>query len=403
MRGSPLLPIFLTVFIDLVGFGIVIPVLPNYVRSMGADSEVLGLLMASFSLAQFLFSPLLGSLSDRYGRRPVLLLSLVSNAAATALTGLAGSMGGLALLFVARILSGMTAATIGTAQAYIADVTPPEKRAAGMGMIGAAFGMGFVLGPTIGGVLSHRFGYAVPYYAVAILALLNALLAYFNLPEPEKREQHQPNTSRGEALRIAFAEPRTAVPIVLFFVQAVAFANLETTIALLSTDRYHMTPEETGYLFGYMGIMIAVVQGGLVRKLVPRFGEQKLLVIGSTLTGLSMLMIGVSQLLGLLILALGVIALGQGMVNPSISSLISRQAPANQQGTVLGISQAAGSLARVIGPAVGGFLYAFDKLHRSLPYYVGGTLMMVAAGIALWYQQRFPQGISTTPTPKPEA
>lgn len=403
MRASPLVPLFLTVFIDLVGFGIVIPVLPYYVRSMGADSELLGLLTASFSLTQFLFSPLLGGLSDRIGRRPVLILSLVGNAAATALMGLAGSVGGLALLFGARVLSGMTAATIGTAQAYIADVTPPEKRAAGMGMLGAAFGLGFVLGPSIGGVLSHRFGYSFPFYAVALLALCNALLAYFNLPEPEKREQRSVPRSRGEAFRQALAEPRVGVPIALFFVTAVAFANLETTIALLTSDRYHMTPEQTGYLFGYMGVMIVLVQGGLVRRLVPRFGEQKLLAVGSLITGTAILLIAVNQLLAVLILALGMAALGQGMVNPSLSSLVSRQAPPEQQGSVMGIMQATGSLGRVFGPALSGFLYGMDKVNRSLPYYVGGTLMLVAAGIAFWYQQRFPPEVTPSQAPSSES
>lgn len=332
MRGSPLLPIFLTVFIDLVGFGIVIPVLPFYVRSFGADAAMLGLLTATFSLMQFLFSPILGAWSDRIGRRPVLIFSLVGSAVAFLLMGLASVWGGLMLLFVARIFAGVTAATISTAQAYIADVTTPEKRAAGMGLIGAAFGLGFVLGPTIGGVLSHRFGEMVPFFFVAGLALVNAGLAWFMLPEPERHEARSVQSSRFGAVGEAFGDARISIPIVLQFVAVMAFANLETTLALLTADRYEMTSEQTGYLFAYMGVMIVIIQGGLIRKLVPMFGEQKLVWVGTAFTGTAMVLIAANATIAMLIMALGLVAMGQGVLNPSMSSMMSRQIPADRQG-----------------------------------------------------------------------
>lgn len=388
MGRSPLIPIFLTVFIDLVGFGIVIPVLPYYVRTFGADADTLGLMTASFSLMQFLFSPILGGLSDRIGRKPVLTISLLGTAVASVMMGMAGTVGGLSMLFAARILAGISGATIGTAQAYIADVTPPDKRAAGMGLIGAAFGMGFVLGPTIGGVLSHRFGVTVPFYTVAVVAVLNSILVQVNLKEPEKHQSATADRgSRWRAMSETLREGRGAIPIWIMSLGVVAFANMETTIALLSQDRYGMTPEQTGYLFAYMGILIAIVQGGLIRKLVPRFGEINLTLVGAAITGSALLLIAGVDGLQVLLLALGMVALGQGMLNPSLSSLISKQAPADRQGMVLGVSQAMGSLARIIGPLLGGWLYA--KVSKTSPYLVGGMMMLGTSMLTAWYRSRF--------------
>lgn len=387
MTRSPLIPIFLTVFIDLVGFGIVIPVLPYYVRTFGADADTLGLMTATFSLMQFIFSPILGGLSDRIGRKPVLTISLLGTAAASVMMGLAGSVGGIAMLFAARILAGISGATIATAQAYIADVTPPEKRAAGMGLIGAAFGMGFVLGPTIGGVLSHRFGVTVPFYTVAVVAVLNAILAQLNLQEPERHQTiSMDRGSRFRAMSEILLETKGAMPIWIMFMGVVAFANMETTIALLSQDRYQMTPEQTGYLFAYMGILIAVVQGGLIRKLVPRFGELSLTMAGAGITGAALLLIAGIDGLMILLMALGMVALGQGMLTPSLSSLISKQAAPDRQGMVLGVSQAMGSLARILGPLLGGWLYA--RVSRTSPYLVGGLMMLGTSALTAWYQSR---------------
>lgn len=400
MRGSPLIPIFLTVFIDLVGFGIIIPALPFYVRSFGADAGTLGLLTATFSLMQFLFMPILGDLSDRLGRRPVIIFSLIGTAVSALLMGVANTWGGLALLFVARALSGISGATISTAQAYIADVTTPEKRAAGMGLIGVAFGLGFILGPTFGGILSHRFGVTVPFLFVAVLALANAGLAWWMLPEPERRQAPTAKDSRMLAIKEALGRGETAIPIHLFSLTILAFTNLETTLALLTLDRYGLTSEQTGYLFAYMGVLITVVQGGLIRRLVPLLGEQRLVWIGTASTGLAMLLIGVRGELAFLILALGGVALGQGVLNPSLSSLLSRQAPEGKQGLILGVSQSLGSLARVVGPIMGGFLYS--RVGMAAPYVAGGILMLCASAMGLYYQGKYP--IETlVPPPAPDA
>lgn len=388
MRGSPLIPIFLTVFIDLVGFGIIIPALPFYVRSFGADAGTLGLLTATFSLMQFLFMPILGDLSDRLGRRPVIIFSLIGTAVSALLMGVANTWGGLALLFVARALSGISGATISTAQAYIADVTTPEKRAAGMGLIGVAFGLGFILGPTFGGILSHRFGVTVPFLFVAVLALANAGLAWWMLPEPERRQAPTTKGSRLLAIKEALSRGETAIPIHLFSLTILAFTNLETTLALLTLDRYGLTSEQTGYLFAYMGVMITVVQGGLIRRLVPLLGEQRLVWMGTASTGLAMLLIGVRGELPFLILALGGVALGQGVLNPSLSSILSRQAPEGKQGLILGVSQSLGSLARVVGPIMGGFLYS--RVGMAAPYVAGGFLMLCASAMGVYYQGKYP-------------
>jgi DHA1 family tetracycline resistance protein-like MFS transporter len=387
MRVSPLLLMFITILIDLVGFGIIIPVLPYYTRSFGADAFVLGALLASYSVMQFLFAPILGRLSDRVGRKPVLALSMLGTAVASVLMGVAHLAIGLPLLFVARLLDGATGGNISTAQAYIADVTPPEKRAMGMGLIGMAFGLGFVLGPAIGGDLSVRFGIATPFYVVGAVALLNAAAMWSFLPEPERhRGVEAAPQGRLQALLEALRRKETALPILIFFFSTYAFANMEATLALLALDRFGFSARQTGLLFGYTGLLLAMVQGGLIRRLVPRFGEQVLVAAGMLVTASGLLLIGVSGHLVLLFLAMALLALGQGMSNTALSSLVSRLTPRDRQGTSLGLTQSMGSLGRILGPLTGGFLYS--HAGTASPYYFGGVMMLGAWGLAMYHRMQ---------------
>ncbi|MBI2951463.1 MFS transporter, partial [bacterium] len=270
MKGSPLVVLFLTVFIDLLGFGIVLPLLPYYAESFGAGPLTVTLLSSSYSLMQFLFAPVWGRLSDRVGRRPILVLSLAGSALSYLLFGLAGS---LAALFATRLLAGVCAANISTAQAYIADVTTPETRAKGMGMIGAAFGLGFIFGPAAGGALS-RYGYAVPAFFAGGLSLLALALALFRLPESLRRQGDPPGgAARGGfdlgRLWAALVHPGMGLLLLIFFCSVFAFANLEATFALFveRAARFGYTARETGYLFAYMGVLMSLMQGGLVGRL----------------------------------------------------------------------------------------------------------------------------------------
>ncbi len=374
--------IFLTVFVDLIGFGIVIPVLPYYARSFGADAFVLGWLLASFSIMQFLFTPYLGRLSDRIGRKPVLALSMFGTAVASVLTGMAHFVIGLPLLFAARILDGITGANIAAAQAYIADVTPPEKRAHGMGIIGMAFGLGFVLGPAIGGELSHRFGVSVPFFVVGALALLNALAMWLWLPEPERHVIATPS-SRFQPLLDALGRRETALPVLVYFLATFAFANMEATLALLALDRFGFNTEQVGFLFGYLGILFALVQGGLIRRLVPRFGEPRLVAVGALSAAAALLIIGRSETLVFLLTGLGLLAFGQGISNPTLTSLVSRMTASTQQGAALGVTQSMGSLGRILGPLIGGWLYL--NISLAAPYYFGGFTMALAGMLSLYY------------------
>ncbi|OGG45514.1 MAG: hypothetical protein A3F84_22745 [Candidatus Handelsmanbacteria bacterium RIFCSPLOWO2_12_FULL_64_10] len=376
MKGSPLVVLFLTVFIDLLGFGIVLPLLPYYAEGFGAGPLAVTLLSSSYSLMQFLFAPVWGRLSDRVGRRPILVLSLAGSALSYLLFGLAGS---LAALFATRLLAGVCAANISTAQAYIADVTTPETRAKGMGMIGAAFGLGFIFGPAVGGALS-RYGYAVPAFFAAGLSLAALALALFRLPESLRRRIDNPGgAARGGfdlgRLWAALVHPRMGLLLLIFFCSVFAFANLEATFALFveRAARFGYTARETGYLFAYMGVLMSLMQGGLVGRLARRFGERRLVAAGTLMLAAGLGVVPLAPGLGGLMGALALLAFGVGMNTPSLSSLISRSAGADEQGGVLGVSQSMSSLARILGPAWGGF--AFEQFGPASPYFTTAGLM----------------------------
>ena len=383
MRKRTLLLIFLVVFIDLMGFGIVIPLLPLYGDKYHPSPQVFGLLMATYSLAQFLFAPILGRLSDRFGRRPVLLVSLAGTVAGYLLFAFHRS---LALLFLARAVGGLFGANVSTAQAVIADVTAPEERAKGMGLIGAAFGLGFILGPAIGGG-ALRLGEGAPGLFAAGLSFCAFLLAFFTLEEtyPEERRTGELRVHRGwfTPVRLwkALTHPQLGLVLSTFFLATFAFANFESTFALTLKDRMGLDAQHVFWLFVFLGTLAAIIQGGLIGRLAKRFGERKLAVIGAALLVPGYLVLSevhrVPALMGCLVL----LALGAGLTNPTLSALASRLATADEQGGVLGIFQSLSSLARISGPFWG--VFSFKEFGTSTPHLTAAAVCCLVFALAL--------------------
>lgn len=377
---SPLAIIFFTVFIDLLGFGIIIPLLPFYAERFGGSAQTVAMLSVSFSAMQFVFMPIWGRLSDRIGRRPILLLGLFGSFASYLAFGLAAS---LPLLFLSRMFAGIAGATVSTAQAFIADTTTPENRAKGMGLVGAAFGLGFIFGPAIGGILS-RWGHVVPPMFAALLSLLNFVAAWFLLPE--SRPAHVPATARAatsrlESLRKALTRPTLPALLLIYVTVVAAFSGFETTFALFSERRFGFTEETIGYIFAYVGLVLTVVQGGLVGRAVHRFGERRLVPAGLLMMTLGLVLIALSRSVFELFVANGVLAFGMGFNSPALTALISRGSDPEDQGGILGVSQGLASLARIVGPAWAGFL--FDHWGMSSPYLSSAGLMMIAFAVSV--------------------
>jgi DHA1 family tetracycline resistance protein-like MFS transporter len=391
---SPLIIIFITIFIDLVGFGIVIPVLPLYARQFGASETTIGILVAIYSVMQFIAAPLLGKLSDRVGRRPVLLFSLIGTSLGFLLMGVANT---LALLFIARIIDGITGGNIATAQAYIADVTSPEERSKGMGLIGAAFGLGFTIGPVIGGLMS-QISPGAPFLFAAGLAAANATALFFLLPEslrPEHRAAARGRSSFFELLQES--ENRTfGIAVATYFVATVAFAALTMTYALFANQRYGFDALHTGYMFAYLGLLGAVIQGGLLGRLVKMFGDKTLVITGTVLFAVSMFLLPLGSSTVALILASGGIAIGNSLMTPTLNGLASKSMGPAMQGRVLGVMSSGASLARIIGPVLGGWLLSRDAASRDprygiTPYWVSGSIMLVALALAITLPSSQPQ------------
>jgi DHA1 family tetracycline resistance protein-like MFS transporter len=393
MRKASLGTIFLTVFLDLLGFGMVIPFLPGVARHLGASDFVASLTGSVYSLMQFLLVPLWGRLSDRVGRRPVLLVSIAATAAGMVLLGAANS---LALLFAARVFTGMATANIAVAQAYIADVTPPEGRARGMGLIGLAFGLGFIFGPFFGGMLARlplagRPG-ALPAFVAAGLSLVNLAMATITLPESlsvelrGKVKSHRASPFDLTGLKQAFAHPSVGRAIGINFLVVFWFAGMEQTFRLFTDDAFHMSDAATGGMFGLVGIVAAIVQGGLIGRLTRKFGEVRLLTSGLLIQALGFALLGLSPRVafsphGALALSCILIAAGSGLTTPSVSSYVSRSADPEVQGLMLGTLQSLSALARVLGPAVGGLLY--QALAPPAPYLAGALGLAAAAWLSL--------------------
>jgi MFS transporter, DHA1 family, tetracycline resistance protein len=381
MKRSPLASILSIVFIDLIGFGMIIPILPLYAQRFQATEWQIGILLASYSFMQFLASPVLGWLSDRYGRKPVLLCSLVGSAAGYLLMANAAS---LAILFAARILAGIAGASVGTASAYIADITPPEDRSKRIGLIGAAFGIGFVLGPAIGGILSH-FSVIAPFWFAAILSVLNAILMWIVLPEPERHTARQKGP-----LMDTFEQAgswRLGVITVTYFIAIAGFAIVTVIYPQVSHRRFELNQSQISYIFVLMGLIGAAIQGGGIGRLAKRFGDASLAIIGFALMATSMMLMPFASSVPVFLLFSVGLAIGNSLSQPTVNAMASKGASAALQGRVLGVVQSAGSLGRVFGPVIAGFLLTGDHLrpnaqYGNTPFLVGGVIMAFAFGLA---------------------
>ena len=395
---SPLMIIFTTVFMDLVGFGMIIPLVPLFGEQLGASGLTLGLLGASYSIGQFFFAPIWGQVSDRYGRRPILLMSLGGSTLAYLGFAYATSVMSLPLLFLTRFLAGSFAANISTAQAYIADVTPPDKRAAGMGLIGAAFGIGFVVGPALGGISLKHLGMLAPGLVAAAICGANFLIATVRLPESLSLDIQMQNRTQSlrrydplnaDQLRKAFSHPYLGLLLSMSFLQVVAFGMMEHVFALFFQMRFNYSigdaAMKTGYALAFVGVIGAIIQGGFIRRMAPKFGERRLLIAGLALFTVSIFAMPYGPTYGSYFLILLPLSVGRSLIDPSTSALVSKAATANEQGRTFGTFQGLSSLARVVGPFVG--LTVFEA-HHDLPFQVAGLICVVVFGLSLLLFQR---------------
>ena len=398
----PLLIIFLTIFIDLVGFGIVIPLLTFFAEEFQASPIDIGLLVASYSFMQFAFSPIWGNLSDRFGRRPILFYTILGSSIGYMMIGTAGSLW---MIYAGRLLAGATGGNLSTAQAYIADVTSRENRARGMGLFGMAFGLGFILGPALAGILS-KFGMRVPFLFAAGLSLLNALLLYFILPESRVVRPHDPTVekkSRWSELANVFANLQFTLVTIEYFLLVTAFSFMTTAFAYYTMVKFGYGADGTGYLLAYVGVLAAVMQGLVFGRLATRFGESNLIIVGSLLLVVSLFLVPFirAEAGGLAVLLLGIagFAIGNSIASPGLTSLASKTADEAQQGKSLGILQSAASLARVIGPLACGVLLnnavgQVDDATLFRTFWTAAAIMFAAFLTSVYFGRVYRVGLS---------
>ena len=377
--------LFLIVFVDLVGFGLVIPLLPFYALRFDASPQQVTVLLAVYSLMQLFAAPLWGRLSDRVGRRPVLMISMAASVLAYLWIGIAPALW---MLFAARGLAGACAGNIAAAQAYIADITKPKERAKGMGLIGAAFGLGFIIGPALGGFLAGNDPATADVETPALVAAALSFVALCGvvllLPESlpaDIRGLGGRARSRLDAIADVLRRPVLSRLIQIFFLVILAFAGMESTFALWAIEQFGWGPGQVGYVFAYVGVLSAILQGGLIGRLTRRFGEERLLLCGLALIGGGLLAMLLAHRVAVLTLAVSALALGMGLTQPSLNSLISRRAGREEQGEVLGVSQSIGSLSRVLGPVAAGFFFA--EFGRNAAFFWGAVLSAAALLLAL--------------------
>lgn len=387
------MPVVITVFMDLVGFGIVLPLIPFYATSLGASAFEVGLIIASYSAVQFVLSPVWGGLSDRFGRRPILLIGLVGSAISYLVFGLASTLG---VLLLSRIVAGAVGANVAVAQAVIADSTRPDRRARGMGLIGASFGLAFIVGPAVGGILS-RWGYPLAGFVAAGLSAMNAVIAWFLLPESRPAEKRSGGsigatilTDRLEHARRVLGRRTLFEPIVALGLGTTAFAAFTTTFPLFLKDGLGLGPGAAGGMFALLGLATAVTQGRLIGPLVERAGERLVAERGAVLMGVALVLLAALTNMWATLLLLVPFGLGWGMLAPSMQSLTSRRAHHDEQGEVLGVNQSVGSLARVFGPIAGGWM--FGALGFRWEFAAAATLMFAAA---LWVLRMRPGAEAT--------
>lgn len=367
--------IWLAVAMDLLGFGIIIPLLPLYADSFGASPATIGALVASYSLAQFVFSPLWGRLSDRVGRRPVLLVTIAGSAVGSLILGLAGTI---TVLFVGRVVDGISGASIAVARAAVADVATPEDRPRLMGLLGAAFGVGFVVGPAIGG-LAALGGASVPFFVAAGISVINLILAWIRIPETRQIGMATPGRRR------APMPPLVRRLVALAFVTVVAFGAFEATFALLGERRLDMSATEVGLVFAGVGVVLVGTQAVIAGVLGRRLGELRSIRLGITANVVGFAMMSMAASWPVLLVALGVLAFGQGLLTPMISSAIAGASERGASGLALGAHASATNLARVVGPLLGGAAFG---ITTSLPFQsaaviVALSLLLVPRGTSL--------------------
>lgn len=393
MKKPSVLIIFLTVFIDLIGFGIVLPLIPIYSRDFGATETIGGLIMASFSAMQFIFAPMWGRLSDRIGRRPVILIGLSGSTISYALFAIAsgwdGEMGRYVLwgILGSRMLAGVMGANVSVAQAYMADISPPEKRSKSMGLIGMAFGLGFILGPFVGAQSLAWFGLAGPGWLAAGFCGMSFLFALAKLEESRVGDSdHAPQRPHFAQIAHVLAQPKVGLLIGLFFLATFCFTTFETTLGWLVQNNFNLKPQHAedaktiSYLFAFAGFIGAIVQGGAIGRLVKKFGEKNLIVMSLILTGISLAPLPFAKTWMFLLTALAGLAIGSSLVRPPVFGLISLLSPANEQGATIGVAQSAGSLARIFGPIFAGVAFQY---RQELPYLACAVVAVIAGLIAM--------------------
>jgi multidrug resistance protein len=368
--------VFTIVFIDLVGFGIVLPLMPAYAATAHISPTQIGLLVTSFSLLQLLVSPLWGSLSDRIGRRPVLVIGLVGSTASYVLFAFAH---GFWTLLISRVVAGSMGATVGVAQAYVADITPPERRAQSLGILGAAFALGFIMGPAIGGVL-YSYSHSAAGIAAAGLCGLNALAALAWLPETP---QHLSRRPKGR-----MAVRPLAAPLVATFLLIAAFAVIHVSLPLIAQQELGLTPQRMGMIFAFSGVISAIVQGGLVGRIAPRVGEARLAGFGALSMAVGLALIPGSRHVGHLYFSMFFLSMGSAASNPAILAGISRLTAANLQGSALGLAQMAQNLGRIVGPLLAGALY--ETAGHNWPFLAGAGIALLGATATLFFPTKLP-------------
>ncbi|WP_437964895.1 MFS transporter [Sorangium sp. So ce260] len=391
MRRSPLLPIFLTVFVDVLGLTLVLPLLPFYAEHFGASELVVGVLAASYAVCQLVSGPILGRISDRVGRKPTLLASQTGTFIGFLVLGSASSLG---MLFVGRIIDGLTAGNLTIAQAYISDVTRPEERTRAFGLIGIAFGSGFLLGPAVTGELASRFGYGAPAYGAAALSLTSILLTATLLPakpivpaaSPEAaaaEPARAASVGRGDAFRRFFDRPLPRRRLLEFFAFTLSFSTLIGGLALFLERRFAFGIKETGYLYAFSGLIGGSIQGGAIGRLAKRFGEERLALIGFASMVIGYGLLGVASALPTLLLLVGIGAFGSAVVRPAVTTLLTKSVGRDEQGAALGVSQSLASISQIVGPIGAGWLIE----HRALAAYGLMAASFAALGVVLGLQK----------------
>ena len=395
---SPLLILLLTVFVDMVAFGIVVPVLPLYTERFHASPFAIGMLLAVYSGMGFIFSPIVGALSDRLGRRSILLMSTIGQATGFFIMGVANL---LIWLFVARIIDGIFGANVSVTQAYVADVTPPDDRSRAMGLLGATFGIGFIFGPLIGGVLS-QISLSAPFYFAAGLAAANAGLIFFLLPESLPIQDN--SRSDRETIATLFRQGLGAVIVPLmaaYFFMMTGFSILTSFFAIFTEDRFGYNASGNGYIFACIGVIAVIVQGALIGPLVKNFSEKRVAMAGLSILACSTFSLPLARTTTMLLLVSVGIAVGNSFINPTINGLVSRSVNRYWQGRVLGLMQASASLGRFFGPLLGGWLLAFNSRRTpefgKTPFWTGTVLLIVSLVLTTMVPVRQPNTQEAVP------